>query len=619
MKKIFCPFVLVFLLFPILSYAQNVDPQFSELKGMEDHQGNTHLFYRIYSSSTNQVINNIFHLNLNSGIDTIYLLDASVFSNQYWVHTYDFDVWYNNPSLHISCGEEGDYAHGYGFIKRFDNLNGYFELWDARTSVAILRQDDSLVFSGPMILKSQNGGKNWDTLSTDFNFLSLSTFNDSILFAFNAYPYSLVLRSTDQGNSFHISDTSNCDYEFSTFYYDNNNLHIYRTYHSIQGDYCLTVSPQQGDVYTWQKIYSTNKEFFVSLDNSQSGTIYIADGNRIIKSTDYGASFSLFKQFDRDFVGIYKKPNSDRLYAATKYKILEITEDSAFVIKSLSIPESIFSYYPLKIGNKWVYDYTWIDWISSYVTDIYIREVISEQLKPNGKKYFEILQKYSYMSNEDTVYERMDSLEGKIYWYSESCPNGEQFIDDLLIEIGDSTFASRFGWCIEHPPTIFTSDEYFNQWGIQGRKRNYISYDLLTAEYSLVSGIGLYSAILSDDNGYKHFNLKGCLIDGVVYGDTLTTGVDKETASPNSYSLLQNYPNPFNPSTKIQFAISDKQFTTLKVFNVLGKEIATLINKEISPGNYEVIFNASELPSGVYFYQLKAGEFVEVKKMILLR
>ena len=88
---------------------------------------------------------------------------------------------------------------------------------------------------------------------------------------------------------------------------------------------------------------------------------------------------------------------------------------------------------------------------------------------------------------------------------------------------------------------------------------------------------------------------------------------------PSDYSLSQNYPNPFNPTTSLQYAIGSRQFVTLKVYDLLGREIATLVNEEKPAGEYEVEFNGSNLPSGIYFYQLKAGQFSETKKMILLK
>jgi len=86
-----------------------------------------------------------------------------------------------------------------------------------------------------------------------------------------------------------------------------------------------------------------------------------------------------------------------------------------------------------------------------------------------------------------------------------------------------------------------------------------------------------------------------------------------------TFFLSQNYPNPFNPATSIQYTVSSGQFVSLKVYDLLGNEIAILINEEKAAGNYEVDFIAANLPSGIYFYKLQAGNFVETKKMILLR
>ena len=97
------------------------------------------------------------------------------------------------------------------------------------------------------------------------------------------------------------------------------------------------------------------------------------------------------------------------------------------------------------------------------------------------------------------------------------------------------------------------------------------------------------------------------------------TGISDESNSPVHYNLSQNYPNPFNPTTNIQYSISRRQFVELKIFNVLGQEIETLVNAEKHAGNYQVEFNAANLPSGVYFYRIQAGSFNQVKKMILLK
>ncbi len=95
--------------------------------------------------------------------------------------------------------------------------------------------------------------------------------------------------------------------------------------------------------------------------------------------------------------------------------------------------------------------------------------------------------------------------------------------------------------------------------------------------------------------------------------------VKNEENLPIQYSLCQSYPNPFNPSTTINFSIPKQEFVTLKIYDILGKEVATLVNEELSPNNYIKTFNASGLSSGIYFYSLKAGNFNETRKMILAK
>lgn len=96
-------------------------------------------------------------------------------------------------------------------------------------------------------------------------------------------------------------------------------------------------------------------------------------------------------------------------------------------------------------------------------------------------------------------------------------------------------------------------------------------------------------------------------------------GVNEIPGRPDVFSLQQNFPNPFNPSTVIRFGVPSSKFISLKVHNLLGQEIATLVNEELRPGSYEVTWDASGFSSGVYFYRLQAGELADTKKLLLLR
>ncbi|MCX6162361.1 MAG: T9SS type A sorting domain-containing protein [Ignavibacteriae bacterium] len=113
--------------------------------------------------------------------------------------------------------------------------------------------------------------------------------------------------------------------------------------------------------------------------------------------------------------------------------------------------------------------------------------------------------------------------------------------------------------------------------------------------------VGSYAAIFSITNG----------------GSTLINQISTET--PAGYSLCQNFPNPFNPSTKISFQLPVVSSSSLKIFDITGKEVATLVNERLNAGTYTVDWNASEFPSGVYFYRLTAEGYGETRKMMLIR
>jgi parallel beta-helix repeat protein len=128
--------------------------------------------------------------------------------------------------------------------------------------------------------------------------------------------------------------------------------------------------------------------------------------------------------------------------------------------------------------------------------------------------------------------------------------------------------------------------------------------------------------------GFALFPAMGTLRNDMgTYGGPGTTGQlpvdvrepERETHLPVSFVLCQNYPNPFNPSTMIQFSLPQAEFVTLKVFNMLGQEITTLVSKDLSAGTYKTEWNAQALPSGIYFYRLQTGTFCQTRKLVLLR
>ena len=127
----------------------------------------------------------------------------------------------------------------------------------------------------------------------------------------------------------------------------------------------------------------------------------------------------------------------------------------------------------------------------------------------------------------------------------------------------------------------------------------------------------------ANDMKYTNVSLKTAATDGSVLGDPnwwgITLAVTPQTGAPQTYALSQNYPNPFNPATKIDFSIPTSSQVQLRIYNVLGQEVATLVNETLTPGSHTVTFDASRLASGIYMYKITAGSFVSTRKMVLLK
>ena len=119
-------------------------------------------------------------------------------------------------------------------------------------------------------------------------------------------------------------------------------------------------------------------------------------------------------------------------------------------------------------------------------------------------------------------------------------------------------------------------------------------------------------------NNHSDYSIyTGSIVD--VEYTAFTTEIIPENSNIKSFSLAQNYPNPFNPTTIIKYSIPTTSFVKLKVYDVIGREVATLVNEEKAVGNYNVEFNGSDLSSGIYFYRIQAGDYSSVKKMILIK
>ena len=148
---------------------------------------------------------------------------------------------------------------------------------------------------------------------------------------------------------------------------------------------------------------------------------------------------------------------------------------------------------------------------------------------------------------------------------------------------------------------------------------NWTGWKLIEVPMSEIGGTGekkFHSVVIKKNSEGKFV--------GELYFDDLQVGTpvgveENELSSPIKYTLEQNYPNPFNPSTSIQYSVPGSEFVSLKVYDILGNEVATLVNEQKQAGNYKVNFDAKNLSSGVYFYSIRTGQFNQIRKMILLK
>ncbi len=287
---------------------------------------------------------------------------------------------------------------------------------------------------------------------------------------------------------------------------------------------------------------------------------------------------------------------------------------------------------PLSIGNKWVYNcvhgspgYTY-----NFISKI---KVVSDTII-SSQRYFKISGNPFSYSDSTYTFVRYDPASGKLVKFMNSgfCNNAYTYakLSSVYLDTTGNCFAIENFICnrvqdsvLFNLNTVYKSF-YFNETGHIDRSTWIAFAKYLGLEFFSVSSAS------GSGYGYQTQRLKGCVINGIVYGDTTTSVIgihQTSTETPQYFSLSQNYPNPFNPTTKIRFEIpllrgvsaSGGRGVSLVIYDLLGREVATLVNEELKPGTYEVDWDAAKYPSGVYFYRIISLDFTETKRMVLIK
>ena len=197
-------------------------------------------------------------------------------------------------------------------------------------------------------------------------------------------------------------------------------------------------------------------------------------------------------------------------------------------------------------------------------------------------------------------------------WGASAPVKAVNFADSSIANIITTPYSNCDGISLDRNDNV-----YISTWGIQSVVRydiNFVNPAVVVAS-SLSNPADIYVNKKTDTLAVPNAGnstVAFFLLD-------IPSGINQISSIAGSFELLQNYPNPFNPSTNMEFGISESGFVSLKIYDLLGKEVATLVNEELNKGTYKYSFNASNLSSGIYFYELSVNGFTEVKRMTLLK
>lgn len=254
--------------------------------------------------------------------------------------------------------------------------------------------------------------------------------------------------------------------------------------------------------------------------------------------------------------------------------------------------------FPLSVGDEWQY------YVSNGIGDPGTTAIVKakkDTVMKNGKRYI-------YLTSNKFL--RKEGL--KIFCYVPE-DSTEYLQYDFSRNTGDTiAIAKRFG----SPLPVILSKIYINESRKTYRFTGTVSnstFDMYATE--VTDSIGITGAECGICETFYKF--RGAIINGKKYGSVLS--VDETNSTPVSFSLFQNYPNPFNPTTTINYQLPTNSLITLKVYDVLGREVAVLVNDVKNAGTYSVQWNALQFSSGIYFAKMRAGSFSSSKKLLLMK
>lgn len=251
-------------------------------------------------------------------------------------------------------------------------------------------------------------------------------------------------------------------------------------------------------------------------------------------------------------------------------------------------------YYPLAIGNVWDYGASYQQWVA-----------IGDTLLPDGKVY-SVLQETHYYQKK-CLRQEGDS----VFWGTSLYYDFTRMPGDTLWKTSDSfKYLSARG-----DTTIF--DRNLRWW--EFTRIVFVGQTAGGDVELVVDSVGMVYYWESFDSYFQPWVLRGAIIDGKQFGTVSALEQSRSQEIPAECALMQNYPNPFNPSTTIKYELPRSAVVNLSVYDLLGRMVSVLVNERRDAGIHEVTFDGSGLASGVYFYRFSAGDFVQTRKLVLVK
>jgi hypothetical protein len=281
------------------------------------------------------------------------------------------------------------------------------------------------------------------------------------------------------------------------------------------------------------------------------------------------------------------------------------------------------NFFPHHLGDLHIYDYFVTIWDPPTTV---IWKDIFDSTGSDGTSYIIKKESWPQFSIEYYHYYRIDTA-GNVQWRRDIWPDSDYVYFKLNAIQGDHWIVNHYGPGGEL--AIVESTYTTTSFDISTISKEIAYYTTTDTSDTTQLGFHLYSYILSGGFGivfygggemFDHVYLRAACIDGVVYGDTTTSAVeDRISQVPRKIELFQNYPNPFNASTIIQYYLLQGEYVNLKIYNMLGQEVAVIVNGNQKSGRHKIEFQSNTLASGIYIYTLQTGTFRESRRMIILK